>query len=190
MLGIVKALPSGYSRDLQDFKPALFDTSTIALEAIKIMSGVVSSLKINKTRMHEAANTSYAIALDVAEQLVKEHKLPFRSAHKIVGALVDKAANLGNIPLGRLSESDISSALMPDNSNITADQLATIIREMTPEKSLEDRKSSGSPNLGEQEDMIQSLSHGISNYKVGIEKRKKMVAVSFDNLSKTIEKYL
>ncbi len=190
MLCIVKALPSGYSRDLQDFKPALLDTSTIALGVIKIMSGVVSSLKINKTRMREAANTSYAIALDIAEQLVTKHKLPFRSAHRIVGALVNKAVNMGNIPLAKLELLDISSALKSQDLNVPTDQIAAIIKEMTPERSLKARRSSGSPNPAEQEEMMQSLSHGLLNYKIGIEERKKMVEGSFNNLSKTVEEYL
>jgi hypothetical protein len=65
-----------------------------------------------------------------------------------------------------------------------------IINEMTPEKSLETRKSSGSPNLLEQEEMIKSLSQGISNYSAGIQKRTKMVEGSFDNLGRTVNNYL
>jgi hypothetical protein len=61
---------------------------------------------------------------------------------------------------------------------------------MTPEKSLAARKSSGSPNLLEQEEMIKSLSQGISNYSVGIQKRTKTVEGSFDNLERTVNNYL
>ncbi|MBD0300037.1 MAG: argininosuccinate lyase [Nitrososphaera sp.] len=43
MLGIVKALPSGYSRDLQDIKAPLLGTSAITLDTIKIMDYVVRS---------------------------------------------------------------------------------------------------------------------------------------------------
>jgi argininosuccinate lyase len=140
--------------------------------------------------MRQAASTSYAVSLDIAEQLVTKHKLPFRSAHKIVGALVDKAASMSNVPLGKLQVSDIAPVLKAVKSDVKAEELAKIIKEMTPEKSLELRKSSGSPNPQEQEEMIQSLSQGVSNYKVGIGKRTKMVEGSFDNLAKTVEKYL
>jgi hypothetical protein len=73
---------------------------------------------------------------------------------------------------------------------IKPDELMKIINEMTPEKSLETRKSSGSPNLLEQEEMIKSLSQGISNYSAGIQKRTKMVEGSFDNLERTVNNYL
>jgi hypothetical protein len=61
---------------------------------------------------------------------------------------------------------------------------------MTPEKSIEARKSSGSPNLLEQEEMIKSLSEGITNYGVGIQKRARLVEGSFDTLERIVKKYL
>ena len=61
---------------------------------------------------------------------------------------------------------------------------------MTPEKSIEARKSSGSPNLLEQEEMIKSLSQGIANYSTGIQKRTRMVEGSFDTLERTVKNYL
>jgi hypothetical protein len=38
--------------------------------------------------------------------------------------------------------------------------------------------------------MIKSLSQGVENYRVGIQKRTNLVLSSFDNLAKTVEKYL
>jgi argininosuccinate lyase len=190
MLGIVKALPSGYSRDLQDVKPTLLGASATTLDAIKVIDGAVRSLKVNKERMHQAASTSYAIALDIAEQLVTEYHLPFRSAHKIVGALVEKAAGKDNLPLAKLQLSDVAAVLKAQKASVKPEALLQVIKEMTPEKSLRARKSAGSPNLEEQEEMIKSLSQGVSNYKIGIGRRTKMVKGSFDGLEKTVSKYV
>jgi argininosuccinate lyase len=190
MFGIVKALPSGYSRDLQDIKAPLHGSSAITLNTIKMMDHVVRSLQVNKERMRQAASTSYAIAVDIAEQLVMQKKLPFRTAHRIVGALVSKAASKGNISLVKIEFADASSVLNAHKVDVKPDELVKIINEMTPEKSLEARKSSGSPSLQEQEDMIKSLSQGISNYSTGIQKRAKLVEGSFDNLERTVKNYL
>ena len=190
MLVIVKALPSGYSRDLQDIKAPLLGASDITLHTIKMLDRVIRSLQINKERMRYAASISYAIALDIAEQLVMQKKIPFRTAHRIVGALVSKAVSKGNIPLVKLGFADATSVLKAHEAEIKPDELMEIINEMTPEKSLEARKSSGSPNLLEQEEMIKSLSQGISNYSAGIQKRTKMVEGSFDNLERTVKNYL
>ncbi|HXG07091.1 MAG TPA: argininosuccinate lyase [Nitrososphaera sp.] len=190
MLGIVKALPSGYNRDLQDFKPPLLNASETTLAAIRVLDGVVRTLKVKTDRMYQAASTSYAIALDIAEQLVTKYKMPFRSAHKIVGALVNRAtSNDRNIPLANLQLSEVDSVLKEHKATIKPDELLKIVKEMTPEKSLAARKSTGSPNPQEQEEMISSLIQGISNYKVGIAKRSKMVRGAFDGLEKTVKKY-
>jgi argininosuccinate lyase len=190
MHGIVKALPSGYSRDLQDLKAPLLGASTTTLDTIKIMDHIVKSLHVNKERMQQAASTSYAIAVDIAEQLVMQKKIPFRTAHKIVGALVSRAVGNGNVSLAKLEFDEASSVLESYKVNITPEELMKIIIEMTPEKSLEVRKSSGSPNLLEQEKMIRSLSEGIANYSIGIQKRTKMVQGSFNTLDMTVKNYL
>jgi argininosuccinate lyase len=190
MHGIVKALPSGYSRDLQDLKAPLLGASTTTLDTIKIMDHIVKSLHVNKERMQQAASTSYAIAVDIAEQLVMQKKIPFRTAHKIVGALVSRAVGKGNVSLAKLEFDEASSVLESYKVNITPEELMKIIIEMTPEKSLEVRKSSGSPNLLEQEEMIRSLSEGIANYSIGIQKRTKMVQGSFNTLDMTVKNYL
>jgi argininosuccinate lyase len=190
MLGIVKALPSGYSRDLQDIKPPLLSASSTTLDAIRVINGAVRSLKVNKEKMHQAASTSYAIALDIAEQLVTKHKMPFRSAHKIVGALVDRAAGKDNMPLGKLQIPEVAAVLKSQKASVKPEELLKIIKEMTPEKSLKTRKSTGSPNPQEQEEMIKSLLQGVSNYNLGIAKRSKMVEGAFDNLERTVKKYV
>jgi argininosuccinate lyase len=189
MFGIVKALPSGYSRDLQEIKPPLLGASAITFETIKMMDGVVRSLQINKERMQQAASISYAISLDIAEQLVMQKKIPFRTAHRIVGALVGKAASKGNLPLAKLEFADATSVLKTFDVDIKPDELMKIIHGMTPDKSLEARKSSGSPNPLEQEEMIKSISQGVGNYCSGIQKRTKMVKGLFDNLEKTVKNY-
>ena len=107
MFSIVKSLPSGYSRDLQDLKPSLWKTSSTALESVKIMNGVVKSLNIHKERMEEAASNSYAISLDIAEQLVIKKGMPFRSAHKVVGALVEEAVSKNRSAFTSLQKEDI-----------------------------------------------------------------------------------
>jgi argininosuccinate lyase len=165
-------------------------SSTITLDTLKIMDHIVRSLQVNKERMRQAASISYAIAVDIAEQLVMQKNVPFRTAHRIVGALVSKAAGKGNISLAKLQFAEVSSVLESYTVDVKPEELMKIIHEMTPEKSLEARKSLGSPNLLEQEEMIKSLSEGIANYSVGIQKRTKMVEGSFASLERTVKNYL
>ena len=95
-------------------------------------------MQIDNERMHAGCKHKLPfIAIDIAEHLVLQNKIPFRTAHKIVGALVSKAASKGNIPLAKLEFADAASVINAHKVDIKADQLMKIINGMTPEKSLE-----------------------------------------------------
>ena len=190
MFSIVKSLPSGYSRDLQDLKPVLWRTSTIALESTRIMNSVIKSIEVHKERMKEVSDNSYAISLDIAEQLVMRKGIPFRSAHKAVGALVERAVNKNNIALNMLQKEDVEVALKKIESDLQPDEVTQIIREMTPIKALELRVSFGSPNPKQQQDMINSAYNKLAVYIQELSKRKTDVKVAFDNLSNDVNRYL
>lgn len=187
MLGIVKSLPSGYSRDLQDIKPLLIESSEIALNSVKIIDGVIRTLQVRKDRMKEVSNSSYAISLDVAEQLVTK-QIPFRLAHKIVGGLVAEAAKK-NAPLQKLESKDIESVLKAAKVELEAGVLAKIVKEMTSERSLELRTSEGSPNPAEQKKMTTENRKKLDGFSQGVQKRTKFIQGSFENLAKQVEKY-
>lgn len=188
MMGITKSLPSGYSRDLQEMKSMLFGATDVALAMLKIANGVVRSIEVNKERMLAAASASYAISLDVAEQLVMKHEIPFRTAHKIVGNLVEKAAARG-IMLSKLEMREIDSVLKPMKSGLDSKDVYATIKQMTPQKSIDSRRSAGSPSPAEQEKMIKSLQQSVRNYRLGIQKRIRMVEGSLENLSQEVKKY-
>ena len=190
MFSIVKSLPSGYSRDLQDLKPVLWRTSTVALESTKIMNSVIRSIEVHKERMKEVADNSYAISLDIAEQLVMRKGIPFRSAHKVIGALVERAANKNNMPLNMLQKEDVKAALKKIESDLQPHEVTQIIKEMTPNKALELRVSLGSPNPKQQQDMINSAYNRLAVYIQELSKRKKDVNAAFDNLSNNVNRYL
>jgi argininosuccinate lyase len=190
MFSIVKSLPSGYSRDLQDLKPVLWRTSTVALESTRIMNSVIRSIEVHKERMKEVANNSYAISLDIAEQLVMRKGIPFRSAHKVIGALVERAANKNNIALNMLQKEDVKAALKKIESDLQPHEVTQIIKEMTPNKALELRVSLGSPNSKQQQNMINSAYNRLAVYIQELSKRKKDVKSAFDNLSNNVNRYL
>ena len=84
-LTTIKGLPSGYNKDLQEDKEALFDAETAALGSLRASTAVIESLTINGDRS-EAAATGLLLATDVADYLVSRG-MPFRSAHEVVGGI-------------------------------------------------------------------------------------------------------
>ncbi|HEU4984951.1 MAG TPA: argininosuccinate lyase [Nitrososphaera sp.] len=190
VLGMVKGLPSGYSRDLQDIKPQLLEASATAISTVKVMEGVISTLTVKKKKMLDTSAKSYAISLDIAEQLVATKGVPFRSAHKVVGALVSLAAKK-DVPLAALGTKEIAVAInQAKQEGIKPDELAEIVKEMTPEKSIQLRRSAGSPNPKEQDEMIRIARSRVAGYREGTTKRTKYVKGCVDSLAKTVAKYM
>lgn len=190
ILSIVKALLSGYSRDLQELKAHLWNASSTALEAVKIVNRVVTSIDVHKRRMQESANSSYALSVDIAEQLVIKKGMPFRLAHKLVGSLVEKAARENKNQIKTLEEQDVKEALEKIESQVQPDELMHIIQDVSPQRSLELRISFGSPNPKQQEEMIIFSRHRLAGYKEGVPKRKKHIDAAFQNLKRSVENYL
>jgi argininosuccinate lyase len=93
MLGAMKAMPSGYQKDLQENNAALFAVLDSVEDAAKLMAGVVRSLQLEPDAMKAALDPA-TLATDLADLLVQAG-VPFREAHELVGALVRRAEELG-----------------------------------------------------------------------------------------------
>ncbi len=107
MLGAIKGLPSGYSKDLQDDKRALFNAVDLLLLVLPAMAGAIAELRFDHARMR-AAVSSAMMATDLADYLVKKGAT-FRDAHGAVGALVREAEESG-VELAALSAQRFSAA--------------------------------------------------------------------------------
>jgi argininosuccinate lyase len=88
LLTAIKGLPSGYNKDLQEDKHAVFDAEDTVAGCLEVAAAVVDGLTLNRDRA-EAAASGLLLATDVADYLVGRG-MPFRRAHEVVGALVRK----------------------------------------------------------------------------------------------------
>ncbi|MGH9408356.1 MAG: argininosuccinate lyase [Vicinamibacterales bacterium] len=120
-LASMKGLPSGYNKDLQEDKEALFDAEDTWLACLGASAGVVSGLRLNAA-VAERAASGLLLATDVADYLVARG-LPFRDAHEVVGAivrrLVDERRAFDDLTLAEwrghstLFESDVRDVITP-----------------------------------------------------------------------------
>ena len=92
-LTTMKGLPSGYNKDLQEDKEAVFDAEDNLAGALSSLVGVVEGLEIDGDRTSAAAS-GLLLATDVADFLVARG-VPFRQAHEIVGGMVRQLLNEG-----------------------------------------------------------------------------------------------
>jgi argininosuccinate lyase len=94
LLALLKGLPAGYQKDLQEDKEAVFDAADTVRGSVAVMTGVVEGLVPLRERMAAAAAGQEMIAASLAVALAREG-VPFRKAHHVVGSLVAEAQKSG-----------------------------------------------------------------------------------------------
>jgi argininosuccinate lyase len=94
LLALLKGLPAGYQKDLQEDKEAVFDAADTALGSVAVMTGVVAGLAPQPEAMRAAAGAQEMIAANLAVALAREG-MPFRKAHHVVGSLVGESQRSG-----------------------------------------------------------------------------------------------
>ena len=87
LLTTMKGLPLAYNKDMQEDKEMSFDVIDTLKSLIKLMSGMLSTMKFNHEKMAGSARGGFTNATDAADYLVKKN-VAFRDAHEIVGRLV------------------------------------------------------------------------------------------------------
>jgi argininosuccinate lyase len=93
VLTLLKGLPTGYNRDLQEDKEALFDTVDTLLLTLPAIAGAVATAELEADRML-ADMDAQLLATDLADYLVRRG-VPFRTSHEVIGKLVREAETRG-----------------------------------------------------------------------------------------------
>ncbi len=131
-LATMKGLPSGYNKDLQEDKEAVFDAEATASASLRAAHAVVSRLSINGERTGRAAS-GLLLATDVADYLVSRG-MPFRRAHEVVGAMVRRLLAEGrDFSELTLQEWREASDMFGDDAPRAATALASVQAKRTPQ---------------------------------------------------------
>jgi argininosuccinate lyase len=87
LLTTMKGLPLAYNKDMQEDKEQFFDALDTVMSCIKVMSGMLSTLKVKAENMKKAVKKGFLNATEVADYLVNKG-MAFRDAHGVVGSIV------------------------------------------------------------------------------------------------------
>lgn len=131
-LTLIKGLPLSYNRDLQEDKPALFDTLHKTALALGVLSVTLSRAEISKGVDNWKREGDFLYATDLLEYLI-EKGIPFREAHETVGKIVryvlDQEKNLGELSLEEFQR--FSPKFLKDIFDLF-DPKASVSRKKTP----------------------------------------------------------
>jgi argininosuccinate lyase len=101
-LSVMKGLPTGYNKDLQEDKEAMLSAFQNIRLSLSVLRLTVSTVEVHSEVMQQAASDSFMGATDLADFLVLKG-VPFRTAHDIVARAVRSALTAGK----QLSEIDL-----------------------------------------------------------------------------------
>jgi argininosuccinate lyase len=128
----MKGLASGYNKDLQEDKEAVFDAERTLAVSLTAAHAVIARLSLNAERTERAAS-GLLLATDVADYLVSRG-VPFRRAHEVVGAMVRRLLSEGrdfsDLTMG---EWRTASEMFGEDAPRAATALASVQARRTPQ---------------------------------------------------------
>lgn len=107
LLTTLKGLPLTYNKDLQEDKIPVFDSFDNLFISIKVFQGIIKGMNVRKKEMLDACNKGNLIATDLAEWMVVNLKITFRSSYKIAAKMI-KIAEKNNCQINDLKTEQLS----------------------------------------------------------------------------------
>jgi argininosuccinate lyase len=150
----MKALPSGYNLDLQELTPKLWETIDIISSSMIMLSELVKNLNLNKNVFTKKV-LKYSTTTELANLLVIKYRIPFRTSHKIIGAVV-KILLENNLKLSDLKPELINKTAKEYAGINLAVELEDIKDRINPKKFVESHKAMGGPAPTEVERMLKN----------------------------------
>ncbi|MFP4188656.1 MAG: argininosuccinate lyase [Halobacteriales archaeon] len=140
LTGIVtnlKGLPSAYNRDLQEATGGVWDAFDAVRSSARVLAGVTETAEFDRDAARETVEGGFVGATELADTLVRETGIAFRTAHHVVGSV----ANETDEP----TVNDVRHAFV----DVTGDELElngdTIRRALDPRGCVESHDSYGAP---------------------------------------------
>jgi len=110
LMTILKGLPIGYNRDLQEDKRIVFRAYDMVSSCLTMAAAIVSSANFVKENIEPTLERGFLDATSLAEYLVTKG-VPFRTAHHVVGTLVAKCEKEGKTALAQLKVEEFNESL-------------------------------------------------------------------------------
>lgn len=156
LLTVIKGLPLAYNKDLQEDKEAVFDAGDTVKKCLRVLAGVVDTMKFDSGRMAKAADDDFITATDLADYLAVKG-MPFSEAHTVVGNIVKVASRKGK----RLA--DVTLEEYKDFSALFARDVLDVIR---VKRSVERRTSDGGTSPDQLKKQIETAKKLIAKRRV------------------------
>ena len=183
----LKSLPSTYNLDFQEITPKLWESVDSVHASLDMFTKLIPKLKVS-TDISGKALKSFVAATELANMLVQKYNIPFRTAHKIIGALVKSLIE------SKLTFADATPKLLQkialEATGIKLTVKAGDIAETAnPLKLVEKHKVKGGPAPTEVKRAINARKKQIGLTKLNIAKMSQKLDDAENKLESTVESY-
>jgi argininosuccinate lyase len=183
----MKALPSGYNLDLQELTPKLWESLETVVTSLNMLSELAKNLNVNKDIFSKQV-LNYSTSTELANLLVKKYNVPFRTAHKIVGAVVKTLLDK-KMPLSDLAPELVNKIARESAEIILAVKLEDIKDSIDPQKFVEKHKIMGGPAPAEVKRMLKNRKQFVSQSKASLKEKKAELEEANGQLNSAVQRY-
>ncbi len=180
VMSIMKSMQYGYSMVMQEINPIAIESFKMTRDAIDVLPKILKS-RVRKDRMLQACREDFFTATELANLIVEDKNVPFRTAHQIVGRVVAKAVELdmkpGDIDSRFVDETAASLKVGPFD---IGDE--KIKKALDPLESVKAKKVTGGPSPGEVKRMLEVRKKGLFDLSERLDTRVKKIEDSRDAL--------
>jgi len=173
--------------DLEATGPVAWRTFDRARAALRFMRGVLATLTVKKELMRQRAGANFTQATQLADEIVKQKDLAFRTAHRIVGRLVRSCIERG------LAPSDVTPALVDEAAvAIHGKPLKlspeTVRNALDAARIVKSRTMLGSPGAKEVQRMLKERARLLAAERAWLKARNDSLASARKKLDATVQK--
>ncbi len=133
----LKGLPAAYNRDLQEATGHVWDGFDAARGSARVLAGVVETAEFDREAARETTESGFVGATELADTLVRETGIAFRTAHHLVGAVA------------RETETPTAEDVRETAREVTGEELGiddeTVERALDPRGCVDSHDSYGAP---------------------------------------------
>jgi argininosuccinate lyase len=186
LLTMVKGLTTGYSQDLQQTKVSLWRCLETTQACIDMMTGIVSTMKIKKSKMRERIEKSPVFAVELAEMMATELSLSFREAYNLSASLMKSAQSKGKA-ITEITAKDIvetSEKTLKKPVRVDESMLRNVVN---PENYLVRRLSQGSPHPDNVKKMLETRRGSLQKKRGEHKTRKNKIVTALENMEKIVK---
>jgi argininosuccinate lyase len=182
---VLMALPSTYNMDFQEITPALWQSLETVKTCLSMLAKITPNLKVKQNVLEKPVLT-FLMATELANILVRNHKIPFRTSHRIIGALVKTLLGEGK------SLQDVTPELVAEVSKQILGSALIVKKQeihdaVEPSLVVESHRTRGGPSPKEVKRMMAVRIETIAESKKWISERKSKLTKAHEELNNNVK---